>query len=115
MEMDTFIIYMVLLDCLISLFAEGKIVHKINNLPTFPFAGMTGTVMIDDKGDRDPDYWMWSFGPGQEQYEPFMKILLTKPPGQQVRFLVLTTLSIFCSNTFKDVLAECLKYGEVHF
>ena len=74
-----------LLNYLISLFAEGKIVHKINNLPTLPFAGMTGTVMIDDKGDRDPDYWMWFFGPGQEQYKPFMKILLTKPPGEQVR------------------------------
>ena len=99
--MDIFIIDMGLLNYLISLFAEAKIVHKINNLPTFHFAGMTGTVMIDDKGDRDPDYWMWSFGPGQEQYEPFMKILLTKPPGQQVRrrhfqFFVLTTLSIFC-------------------
>ena len=118
--MDIFIIDMNLLNYLISLFPEGKIVHKINNLPTFRFAGMTGTVMIDDKGDRDPDYWMWSFGPGQEQYEPFMKILLTKPPGQQVRrrdfqFFVLTTSSIFCWNTLKDVLADCFKLEKYIF
>lgn len=45
---------------------------------------MTGTVMIDDQGDRDPDYWMWSLAPGQEQFEPFLKVQLTQPQGDQV-------------------------------
>ena len=48
------------------------------------FIGLTGTVIIDNQGDRDPDYWMWSFGPGKEAFEPMLKIQLAQPLGDGV-------------------------------
>lgn len=49
------------------------------------FQGKSGTVMIGEKGDRNPDYWLWSLRPGDDEYHPFLKIRLTQPPGPEVR------------------------------
>ena len=44
--------------------------------------GITGTVLLDDNADREPNYWVWSYGPKDDELTPWMDVLMTRPPDQ---------------------------------
>ena len=46
---------------------------------------MTGKVVLDENVDREPDYWVWSYAPGREKLEPFLKVRMTLPVGPEVK------------------------------
>ena len=46
--------------------------------------GKTGKVVLDQNADREPDYWVWSYAPGREKFEPFLKVGMTLPAGPEV-------------------------------
>ena len=43
---------------------------------------MSGTVTLDDIADREPDYWVWHFGPDMDAFENWIDIRMTEPQGQ---------------------------------
>ena len=45
-------------------------------------AGNSGHVTMDEKGDREPDYWMWFYGPDQSSMTPWMEINTVLPPTE---------------------------------
>ncbi len=63
---------------IIIMTGNGRVghVHQCNNLKTLPctFPGWTGYVSVDSTGDRDPDYWVWSLSPGDQQFIQYARI-----------------------------------------
>ena len=43
--------------------------------------GVSGTVTLDDNADRDPHFIVWSYGPDQDEFAPFMTLEMTEPEG----------------------------------
>jgi hypothetical protein len=46
------------------------------------FQGATGSVLINDNGDRMNKYTVWSYGPGLTAYYSYMNIDFAKPANQ---------------------------------
>ncbi|KAK3097838.1 hypothetical protein FSP39_013668 [Pinctada imbricata] len=46
-------------------------------IPSFISGGITGYVAVDDKGDREPDYWVWDLQPGWTKFRHIMEIQMT--------------------------------------
>ena len=46
---------------------------------------MTGEILLDNNAERVPDYWMWSLGPGEEEFTPFLKVIMTDLTTGKVR------------------------------
>ena len=44
--------------------------------------GASGHVVLDENADRDPDYWLWHYKPGEVTMTPFDQIEMTAPKGQ---------------------------------
>ena len=42
--------------------------YKKNSICHLSFTGWTGHVTIDDNGEREPDYWLWSLSPEEDQF-----------------------------------------------
>ncbi len=40
--------------------------------------------MIDENGDREPEYWLWGLGPGMNESEPFGLIPVKDDTQRQV-------------------------------
>ena len=45
---------------------------------------MTGTVQVDSNGDRQPDYWIWDLGPGDQEFHVALQVDLTTSAESQV-------------------------------
>ena len=43
---------------------------------------MTGDVLMDKDSDREPDYWLWQFGPTVDTFVHWTDIKMTNPSGQ---------------------------------
>lgn len=43
---------------------------------------MTGTVKVDNNGDREPDYWVWDLAPQGQKFSVAMEIKLTSAAEQ---------------------------------
>ena len=37
---------------------------------------------MDDQAEREPDYWLWSYGPADDEYIPSLAINMAEPSGQ---------------------------------
>ena len=37
---------------------------------------------MDSLADRDPEFWMWTLNPGEDEYQPGTKVTMSKPEGQ---------------------------------
>lgn len=48
----------------------------------FVVKGMTGTVKVDNNGDREPDYWVWDLAPQGQKFSVAMEIKLTSAAEQ---------------------------------
>ena len=35
------------------------------------FEGITGKVILDGNADREPNYWIWDYGPGMEECKDY--------------------------------------------
>ena len=42
---------------------------------------MSGNVLIDSNADRKPDYWVWEYGAGMEEFQYWTDIRMTEPDG----------------------------------
>ena len=65
--------------------------------------------MVDDKGDRDPDYWMWDLQPGWSKFQHVLEIQMTNwTSTSQV-----TNIFIFLK-TYSDVNVSPLFYDFIY-
>ena len=46
--------------------------------------GITGRVALDDNADRQPDYWLWSYGSQQSVFELVVKLSITGDKSEVV-------------------------------
>ena len=53
----------------------------------FLFSGNTGKVMVDENGDREPNYWVWDYRPGAPLSNYYAYIDISLPKGQVYRTL----------------------------
>ncbi|XP_046584899.1 LOW QUALITY PROTEIN: atrial natriuretic peptide receptor 1-like [Haliotis rubra] len=51
------------------------------------FHGITGTVQVDNNGDREPDYWVWDLQPGGQQFRVAMEARLTTTDDQKINVI----------------------------
>ena len=72
-------------------------IQSIKVLPLFP--GMTGNVVLDEYGDREPDYWIMDMEPATGVFLKIAEILNTDSGGRVTRPSNVT-LTLFCFNTF---------------
>ena len=43
-------------------------------------AGIMGDIVIDDNGDREPNYWLWHLTPAMNDFEYWTDIKMTNKP-----------------------------------
>ncbi|CAH1773110.1 unnamed protein product [Owenia fusiformis] len=51
------------------------------------FDGMSGRVVLDDQGEREPDFWIWQLPPGKDEFEYMAEVKNTGKEGQRVHVL----------------------------
>ena len=56
--------------------------------------GVTGRVAFDDNADRQPDYWLWSYGSQQSVFEPVVKLSIIGDKSEVV--IKSSVLFLFC-------------------
>lgn len=45
-------------------------------------AGITGKVILDGNADREPNYWIWHYGPGMAVSRDYAYVDMNLPRGQ---------------------------------
>jgi len=69
--------------------------------------GVSGNVLINEKGHRLRSYIIWDYAEGHDSYYKSMMVDLTQPPDKVTDFFVLTILMhiliVACSNGFIPV------------
>ncbi|XP_046358939.2 atrial natriuretic peptide receptor 1-like [Haliotis rufescens] len=51
------------------------------------FRGITGTVQVDNNGDREPDYWVWDLQPGGQHFNVVIEARLTSTDDQKIHVI----------------------------
>ncbi|XP_067667417.1 atrial natriuretic peptide receptor 1-like [Haliotis asinina] len=51
------------------------------------FRGVTGTVQVDNNGDREPDYWVWDLQPGEQKFSVALEARLTTTDDQKIHVI----------------------------
>ena len=74
-------------------------------------AGATGHVIMDEQGDRDPDYWLWFFGPGKDSMTAWMEVSTSKPLNQVRQIVLYPPLISFAFHTSTKIKKMFHMYG----
>ncbi|CAH1775681.1 unnamed protein product [Owenia fusiformis] len=65
----------------------SDMVSGIDMIETVKFDGMSGLVELDDKAERESDYWIWHLPPHKDKYEHFLEIKGYDRQGKRVRVI----------------------------
>ena len=76
---------------------------------------MSGSVVLDDLADREPDYWMWHLSPKMDAFDYWLDIQMTQPQGQ-VRWVVFMLIMQLTSIAIQNLrIPIALNIFQVYF